>query len=131
MPAMMVTDCKPNMSRADALLLSDNLPRNAGELITLLLQCSGEIEALIKDGQFGFIYQPTILSKDIAVALEDHHSELPDRQRAAAIYATKKFVVSAWELDYYGDLGNREKITETFNKYAAAAADIKAAYGAK
>jgi hypothetical protein len=129
--AMIVADCKPNMSRADALLLSDNLPRNAAELISLLAMCSTEIETLIKDGQFGFIYQPTILSKDVAVALEDHHSELPDRQRALAIYATKKFVVAAWELDYYGDLGNREKITDTFNKYAAAAADIKAAYGAK
>jgi hypothetical protein len=128
---MMVTDCKPNMSRADALLLSDNLPRNSAGLIQLLGACSTEIETLIRDGQFGFIYQPTILSKDIAVALEDHHSELPDRQRAAAIYATKKFVVAAWQLDYYGDLGNREKINDTFKQYAAAAADIKAAYGAK
>jgi hypothetical protein len=128
-PDMVVHDCKPNMSRTDALLLADNLPRNAPELVKLLDMCSEEIGTLIKDGQFGYVYQPTILSKDVALALEDYASALPNRQRVQATNATKRLVIAAWELDYYGDLGNREKLTEVFDKYAAAAAEIKTAYG--
>ncbi len=126
---MIVHDCKPNMSRTDALLLADNLPRKAPELVTLLSMCADEIGSLIKDGQFGYVYQPTILSKDVALALEDHASELTNQQRARATNATRQLVIAAWELDYYGDLGNREKLTQVFDKYAAAAAEIKAAYG--
>jgi len=49
---------------------------------------------------------------------------------AVATAAVRRLVLAAWELDFYGDLGNKEKITEAHNNFAAAFADIKAAYGA-
>ena len=93
--------------------------------------CSAEVDTLIKDGQFGFVYQPTMLSKDIAIALEDTTSELPNLRRAQASNAIRRVVLAAWMLDLYGDLGNREKLTDSYNTFAAAITDIKAAYGSK
>ena len=66
-----MTNCSPTMSRLDAVALGQTLPKVSSELLRLLSMCSTEVDTLIKDGQFGFVYQPTMLSKDIAIALED------------------------------------------------------------
>jgi hypothetical protein len=126
-----MTNCNPTMSRLDAVALGQTLPKVSSELLRLLALCSTEVDTLIKDGQFGFVYQPTMLSKDIAIALEDTTAELPNRQRAQASNAIRRVVLAAWMLDLYGDLGNREKLTESYNTFAAAIADIKTAYGSK
>ena len=70
-----------------------------------------------------------MLSKDIALALDDHVKELPEQQQTQAASAIRRLVLASWELDLYGDLGNKEKITGVYNLFAAAFADIKAAYG--
>ena len=74
------------------------------------------------------IWVPTMLAKEVALALEDHARDLPERQHAPLSGAVRRLVLSAWRLDQYGDLGDREKITGAHNIFAAAAADIKAAY---
>ena len=126
-----MTNCSPTMSRLDAVALGQTLPKVSSELLRLLSMCSTEVDTLIKDGQFGFVYQPTMLSKDIAIALEDTTGQLPNRQRAQASNAIRRVVLAAWMLDLYGDLGNREKLNESYNTFAAAIADIKTAYGSK
>jgi hypothetical protein len=129
--AAAMTDCTPNMSRLDAQALGQTLPNVPSELLRLLSMCSTEVDTLIRDGQFGFVYQPTMLSKDIAIALENHVTNLPDRQRAQASSAIRRVVLAAWQLDLYGDLGNREKLTETYGRFSAAITDIKTAYGSQ
>jgi len=119
------------MSRLDAVALGQTLPKVSADLLRLLSMCSAEVDTLIKDGQFGFVYQPTMLSKDIAIALEDTTSELPNLRRAQASNAIRRVVLAAWMLDLYGDLGNREKLTDSYHTFAAAIADIKTAYGSK
>ncbi len=126
-----MTNCNPTMSRLDAVALGQTLPKVSADLLRLLSMCGAEVDTLIKDGQFGFVYQPTMLSKDIAIALEDTTAELPNRQRAQAANAIRRVVLAAWMLDLYGDLGNREKLTDSYNTFAAAITDIKAAYGSK
>ena len=126
-----MTNCNPTMSRLDAVALGQTLPKVSSDLLRLLTMCSAEVDTLIKDGQFGFVYQPTMLSKDIAIALEDTTAQLPNRQRAQAVDAIRRVVLAAWMLDLYGDLGNREKLTDSYNTFAAAITDIKAAYGSK
>jgi hypothetical protein len=116
------------MSRADAEILAENLPSSPAELVKLLEQRAGEVNQAIQDGQYGYVYIPTMLSKDIALAIDDHVSALPDQKRAEASAAVRRLVLASWELDLYGDLGNREKITNAYNSFAAAVADIKASY---
>lgn len=126
-----MTNCSPTMSRNDAVAFGQRLPKASADLLRLLSMCSAEVDTLIKDGQFGFVYQPSILSKDIAIALESTLSELPSRQRAHAAKAIRRVVLAAWTLDLYGDQGNREKLADSFTTFSAAVADIKSAYASK
>jgi hypothetical protein len=130
-PLPAVDNCEPNMARTDALLLSDSLPKNSKALLTLLGMCSDEVQKLVQASQFGYVYQPTMLGKDIALALENYVNEVPSARRAQASDAIRRTVLAAWELDMFGDMGNQEKITEAFNHFAAAIAAVKTAYGAK
>jgi heavy metal-binding protein len=131
MPAgLSQTATAATMSRTDAELLASNLPNSPAELLKLLEQRTQEVNQAIQDGQFGYVYIPTMLSKDIALAIDDHIGELPDARRAQASSAVRRLVLASWELDLYGDLGNKEKINDAYHSFAAAFADIKAAYGA-
>ncbi len=116
------------MSRAEAAQLSQELPNDSAALVKLL-DCRGqEVRSLIQDGNFGMVYVPSLLARDVALALVDHVNELPDQQRVTATSAVKRLVLSAWRLDQYGDLGDRQKLTQAHETFAAATADIKAAY---
>jgi hypothetical protein len=126
-----ISNCEPNMARTDALLLSDALPRNSKALLNLLSMCSDEVQKLVQGSQFGFVYQPTMLGKDIALALENYINEVPAARRGQASDAIRRTVLAAWQLDMFGDMGNQEKITEAFNHFAAAIAAVKTAYAAK
>lgn len=119
------------MSRAEAAQLAQELPNNSADLLKLMELRRQEVETLIQDGNFGMVYVPTMLAKDVALALEDHANELPDRQRMSLTSAVKRLVVASWRLDQYGDLGDRVKITQAYTLFAAAAADIKTAYAAR
>ena len=68
--------------------------------------------------------------KELKVKIGDKVSDFPEAKQPQVTAAVRRLVLSAWDLDFYGDLGNKEKITEAFNSFAAAAADIKAGYGA-
>jgi hypothetical protein len=124
-----LTNCEPNVTRTDVLLLSDALPPDQTSLLDLLASCETEVQKLIDAGQFGFVYQPTMLGKDIALALERFVSTLPDPRRKSASDSIRRLVLSAWQLDLYGDLGNQSKLTDAYKLFAAAVTDIKSAYG--
>lgn len=130
-PMPMLTTCEPNLSRTDVLLASEALPKTSKELVNLLGMCRREIQALIDGGQFGFVYQPTMLGKDIAVALDGLMNEVPARQRVTTSDAIRRVVLGAWHLDYYADLGNRPKLSDAFSLMAKAMDEVIAAYGAQ
>lgn len=117
------------LSRTDAAQLVENLPSSPGELLKLLEQRTQEVQQAINDGQYGYVYIPALLSKDIALAMGDQIRQLPDSKQTHADAAVRRLVIAAWDLDFYGDLGNKEKITEAYNSFASAFSDIKAAYG--
>lgn len=117
-----------SLSRSEAEQLIQEMPNNTAALLKLLDLRGQEIKGLVEEGNFGMVWVPTMLAKEVALALGDHVNELPERQHAPLTSAVRRLVLSAWRLDQYGDLGDREKITNAHNTFAAAAADIKAAY---
>jgi hypothetical protein len=119
------------MTRTDAATLSQDLPNNTAELLKLLDLRAQEVQQLIQEGNFGMVYVPTMLAKEVALALEGHVSELPVRQHPPLTSAVRQLVLAAWRLDQYGDLGDREKITNAHSVFAAAAAEIKAVYASR
>ncbi|HUR33964.1 MAG TPA: heavy metal-binding domain-containing protein [Vicinamibacterales bacterium] len=111
-----------------AALNEEVLPKGVPELIAELNTRSGQIDALMKEGNLSEVWLPAMGTKTVALVLEQHAGALPVARRALVTSAVKRVVTSAWEIDGYGDLGNRTKIVEAYQRMAAAVADLKAAY---
>jgi hypothetical protein len=79
-----------------------------------------EVGSLVKSGNFGSIYVPALQAKDLALAIQ---SKAPNQHAAEA--PVKQIVVSAYQLDNYGDLGDREKITEAYRNFSAAVSALE------
>ncbi|PYR42106.1 MAG: hypothetical protein DMF93_06610, partial [Acidobacteria bacterium] len=60
-----------------------------------------------------------------------HKTELPAEKRKVAEPAIAKLVRSAYMLDAFGDLGNKQQITEAYAIFLAASKDIQAAFPAQ
>jgi len=97
-------------------------------LLADLAARSREVETLLAQGAYTQIYLPAMATKDLALALETRSTELADDRRARVASAVRRVVVAAWQLDLYGDLGNRDKLTEAYHGFAGAVRDVTAAY---
>ena len=94
-----------------------------------LTKQANEVQSLLNEGQFGAVWFPATTAKDAALALLDNHaSDLTDQQRITLSGAVKRIVVSAWDIDAFGDLGDKQKLNEAFKVFSAAVADIKGVY---
>ena len=71
---------------------------------------------------------PAFQAKDLALALDARTGTLPPEKRKIAEPAITKLVRSAWLLDAFGDIGNKQQITEAYAKFVEAAKDIQAAF---
>ena len=107
---------------------SEMLPGTSVALLVLLDTRSAEVRALIEQGDFGAVYVPALVSKEVALALEVHLAELPDARRLQATNAVRRLVLAAWQLDFFGDLGNREKLTAVHVRFSGAVTDLKTAF---
>jgi hypothetical protein len=105
------------------------LPTTTPALLAELLTQNGQVQSLLAGGALGDVWRPAITAKDIALALEDHENELSPEQRLRAASARKRLVLAAWQMDAYGDLGDRQKLNEAYGFFAAAVDDMRAAYG--
>lgn len=86
------------------------------------------VRALVASGAINEIYLPALQAKDLAVALESHIDALPADQRPKLHWALKQLVRSAWLLDDYGDLGNREKVQVAYDWFDEAVEQIQSVY---
>jgi hypothetical protein len=107
------------------------LPNTSAELLGQLELRRSEVKSFIDEGNLGMVYVPAMLAKDVSLALADHGGELRGDRVVPLTLAVKRLVVAAWRLDQYGDLGDREKLTSVYADFAAAVADIEAAYAAR
>ncbi len=82
----------------------------------------------MQQGAFGQIFVPALEAKDLALALNERVEELPEADRASIRLAVKQLVRAAWLLDWYGDLGNRDQVSDAYRLFAEAAETIRRAY---
>ena len=111
-----------------AALNEDVLPKSIPELVAELANRTGQIDALVREGNLAEVWLPAMGTKTVALVLEQHASVLSAQKRTIVTLAVKRVVSSAWEIDGYGDLGNKAKIVEAYERLSAAVADLKAAY---
>jgi hypothetical protein len=112
----------------NAALDESTLPTGTADLLTELSRRALEVEQMVNDGNLGQVWLPAMGTKTVALALSSHANTLPERQRAVATLAVKRVITSTWELDAYGDMGNKQKMSEAYARLASAVADLKAAY---
>jgi hypothetical protein len=106
------------------------LPSTAPELIGEVTKRNAEIRTMLDQGQLGTVWFPAITAKDAALALEKFNDRLTADGRAHADDAVRRLVLSAWQMDTYGDLGDKERLTAAYTVFAGAVTDLTSAYGA-
>ena len=77
-----------------------------------------QIRTFIDKGAFAAIYVPAFQAKDLALALDEHKAELSGRSPAVAVPAIARLVRSAYLLDAFGDLGNKQQILDAYDRFS-------------
>ena len=115
-------------SGVDPALVPLPIPDTVPEMLAQLRTRTDQIRAIIDKGSFASIYVPAFQAKDLALALDARKDTLTPEKRKIAEPAITKLVRSAWLLDAFGDIGNKQQITEAYAKFVEAAKDIQAAF---
>jgi len=104
------------------------IPETVPEMLAQLKARTDQVGSLIDRGTFAAIYVPAFQAKDLALALDEHKNELTPERRKIAEPAIARLVRSAYLLDAFGDIGNKQQITEAYSKFVEAAKDIHSAF---
>jgi hypothetical protein len=118
-------------SGVDPALIPVPIPETVPEMLAQLRTRTDQIRAFIDRGAFAAIYLPAFQAKDLALALDEHKSELPNDRQRIAIPAIARLVRSAYLLDAFGDLGNKQQIVEAYDRFTAAVKEIESAFPAR
>ena len=89
-----------------------------------------KIRDLIDKGSFAEIYLPAFEAKALALAIDEHSGQLPPEKRQDADAAIRQLVRSAWLLDAFGDIGNRQQIVDTYASFGSAVSTLESLFKA-
>jgi hypothetical protein len=115
-------------SSIEAVTLTQTIPGTVPAILAVLRTRTAQIGSLIDKGLFGEVYVPAFEAKDLAVALESHQSEALPARRQASEAALSTLVRDAYLLDAFGDLGNKQQISDAFTEFSAAVTDIQTSF---
>ena len=104
------------------------IPDSVPEMLAQLSQRTEQIRRFIDQGQFASVYVPAFQAKDLALALDERKKDLIPEHRRIAEPAIKRLVRSAWLLDAFGDIGNKQQISEAYTQFAAAVKDVESVF---
>ena len=71
---------------------------------------------------------PALQSKELALALHERAESLNVRDRNDVRIAVRSLVRAAWLLDWYGDLGNKQQVSDAYDILNAAVVEITRVY---
>ena len=104
------------------------IPGTPAGIATAIAERNVRVRELVTAGNFTQIYVAALDAKNLAVALERHVEEAPAERRASLQWALRQLVRSAWLLDDYGDLGNKEKVYMAYDLFDEAVEAIRSVY---
>ena len=104
------------------------IPDQADEIVAGILTRNDEIRTLVAEGGFTEIFIPALQSKELALALHERAEALPTRDRNDVRIAVRSLVRAAWLLDWYGDLGNKQQVSEAYDIFSEAVVEIIRVY---
>ncbi len=118
-------------SGVDPALVPVPIPETVPEMIAQLRTRTDQIKTFIDRGSFASIYVPAFQAKDLALALAAKKDTLPPAKQKIAQPAIAQLVRSAYLLDAFGDLGNKQQVVDAFALFTAAVTDILASFPEK
>ena len=104
------------------------IPAGATQIVLELASRDQQIEELIGRGAFTEIFIPALQAKELALALQEHGEDLPERGRNQIRIAVRHLVRAAYLLDWYGDLGNKTDVDSAYSVFGSAVGEIRAVY---
>src|SRR5262245_10087529 len=107
------------------------IPDSVPEMLAQLSQRTEQIRRFIDQGQFASVYVPAFQAKDLALALDERKNDLRPEHLKIAAPAIKRLVRSAWLLDAFGDLGNKQQIGDAYTQFVAAVKEVESVFPAK
>jgi BMFP domain-containing protein YqiC len=113
---------------ADPSQIPGPIPETVNEMLAQLKTRNEQVGDLVQRGAFGALWVPAFQARDLAIALEAHLEELSAARRDAAEPAIQLLVRTAWLLDAFGDIGNRQQIVEANAIFASAVNDVVSAF---
>jgi hypothetical protein len=106
-------------------------PESVPEILAQLRTRTDQIRMFIDRGSFASVYVPAFQAKDLALALDARKESIAADKRKAVQPAIAQLVRSAYLLDAFGDLGNKQQIVDAFAIFSAAVKDIQASFPEK
>ena len=123
----------PSVDAPESLPLAERIrpriPEATSDLVADISSRNEEIRTLVTEGGFTEIFIPALQSKELALALHDRADTLPVRDRNDVRIAVRSLVRAAWLLDWYGDLGNKQQVSEAYDILNEAVVEIARVYG--
>ena len=105
-----------------------DIPAEAAQVVVELASRDQQIAGMIERGAFTEIFIPALQAKELALALQDHGSELPVGDRNQVRIAVRQLVRAAYLLDWYGDLGNKIDVDSAYRVFESAVSEISDVY---
>ena len=104
------------------------IPELTTEIISSIKMRNLELQELIKKGAFSDIFIPALQAKELGLSLTERANSLSESSRGNVQIAIRHLVRSAWLLDWYGDLGNKQKVTDAYRIFSSAVNEISKSF---
>lgn len=105
-----------------------DIPDTAFGIAAEIASRDRQIQDLIARGAFTEIFIPALQAKELALALQRAATDLPPASGNQIRIAVRHLVRSAYLLDWYGDLGNKNNVDNAYAVFGGAVGEINAVY---
>lgn len=127
-----VADVATSASAPESLPLAERIrptiPENTNTIVSNISERNDEIANLVSTGGFTEIFIPALQSKELALALNERVDDLSIRTQTDVRIAIRSLVRAAWLLDWYGDLGNKQQVSDAYDIFNQAVIEIVTVY---
>jgi len=104
------------------------IPDTVEVMVAELSVRNRQLRELIDRGALSEVYVPAFQAKALAIAIERHSAQLTPELRQRIEPSLQRLVRTAWLLDAFGDLGNRQQITAAYAGFESAVAEIESMF---
>jgi hypothetical protein len=114
-----------------AARLAMEVPDTPAGVLGMLVERRNAVKELVERGGLSELWVPALQAKELALALELHGRELPERRRAEIEAATRAIVLAAFRLDAAGDRGEREEVVKASGMLVEAVTTLESVFGVR